>query len=503
MYGSLSRSKKYTSSMLRRASATSDKRPEFLRMVELATDGTDAFDCVVVHSLSRFFRDSFGMEFYVRRLSAHGVRLLSVTQELGNDPTHDMVRKFIAICDEHQSRENAKHVLRSMKENARQGFWNGARPPFRYKTVEAERRGARIKKKLEIDNVEAEVVRRIFDVCENGDGASGPMGVKAVVCWLNERGYRTRQGSRWGIGPLHHLLTNPIYAVRMQFNRKEARSRSRKDASEIVEVVVPAIIEGKRFDDVQGLLRSRNPKVTPPRVVTGPILLTGMAVCAACGAGMTLRTGTSRTGAVHRYYSCSARGRIGPSACPGLAVPMQRLDSLVCEHLASRQFSRDRLTMLIGELEATRAADSAAVDRRLQELQREVVNADDALRRLYRLIEIGDTEPDEILLNRIAVLRGQRERAQAAAERSATGRLAQAPISEARIDEFGDQVRKALCDGDIPFRKAYLRSIVDRVEVARELVRIIGRKSSLESALRAPDGRPPPVHSLVREWRTR
>lgn len=27
---------------------------------------------------------------------------------------------------EHQSRDNAKHTLRAMNENARQGFWNGA-----------------------------------------------------------------------------------------------------------------------------------------------------------------------------------------------------------------------------------------------------------------------------------------------------------------------------------------------------------------------------------------
>jgi len=28
----------------------------------------------------------------------------------------------IALFDEYQSKENAKHVIRSMKENARQGF---------------------------------------------------------------------------------------------------------------------------------------------------------------------------------------------------------------------------------------------------------------------------------------------------------------------------------------------------------------------------------------------
>jgi DNA invertase Pin-like site-specific DNA recombinase len=110
------------------ASATDDKRPEFQRMIERACDGEYAFDVVVVHSFSRFFRDAFGLEFYVRKLAKHGVRLVSITQELGDDPAQVMMRQVIALFDEYQSKENAKHTLRSMKENARQGFWNGSRP---------------------------------------------------------------------------------------------------------------------------------------------------------------------------------------------------------------------------------------------------------------------------------------------------------------------------------------------------------------------------------------
>jgi len=53
-------------------------------------------------------------------------------------------------------------TLRAMKENARQGFWNGARPPIGYRVVEAGQRGAKIKKTLEIDPLQAETVRTIY-----------------------------------------------------------------------------------------------------------------------------------------------------------------------------------------------------------------------------------------------------------------------------------------------------------------------------------------------------
>jgi site-specific DNA recombinase len=96
----------------------------------LAISAESAFDVIVVHSFSRFFRDQFQLEFYVRRLAKNSVRLISITQELGDDPMSNMIRQIMALFDEYQSKENAKHTLRAMKENARQGFWNGALPPI-------------------------------------------------------------------------------------------------------------------------------------------------------------------------------------------------------------------------------------------------------------------------------------------------------------------------------------------------------------------------------------
>jgi len=37
---------------------------------------------LIVHSFSRFFRDHFELEFYVRRLAKNGVRLVSITHKM-------------------------------------------------------------------------------------------------------------------------------------------------------------------------------------------------------------------------------------------------------------------------------------------------------------------------------------------------------------------------------------------------------------------------------------
>jgi hypothetical protein len=41
-----------------------------------------------------------------------------------------------------------------MKENAHQGYWNGAFYPLGYRLVEVEKRGTKIKKALPIDPIE-------------------------------------------------------------------------------------------------------------------------------------------------------------------------------------------------------------------------------------------------------------------------------------------------------------------------------------------------------------
>ena len=89
------------------------------------------------------------------------------------------------------------------------------------------------------------------------------------------------------------------------------------------------MIDPPIFERVQSPLKARNPRMNPPRVVSGPILLTGLAYCATCSGAMTLRTGTSKTGKVHKYYTCSTCARQGKTVCRGHSIKMDKLDDLV------------------------------------------------------------------------------------------------------------------------------------------------------------------------------
>ena len=485
------------------ASAADDRRPVFQQMIERACDGEHAFDYIVVHSYSRFFREAFEQEFYLRKLAKHSVKVVSITQPVGDEsePVQAMMRKVIALFDEYQSKENAKHVIRSMKENARQGFWNRSMAPLGYRIGEAETRGAKIKKKLEVDPVEAETVQLIFNLYLHGDGQSGPLGVKEVVKWLNSRGHRTRRGKTFGVGPIHKLLTNTIYVGRWRYNTKSAKTQQKKTQEEIVEVAVPAIIDDYVFSRVQHQLRARNPKVIAPRVTTGPILLTGLAVCASCNGSMMLRTGTSRSGRVYRYYTCSNCATKGQSVCKGRSIPMEKLDRLVTEHLIERLFNPERLSALLSSLAARRAEKAEGLTSRILALQKEAVDADEKLARLYRLIEDGQTEVDDILKDRITTLRANRDRAKSALDRAKEGSARAIRIDPALIERFGRTMRENFTNGSIPFRKSYLHALVDCIEVGDNRILIKGSKDLVEKAVLATQTGRPPGSQMSTKWR--
>lgn len=488
------------------ASATDDRRPEFQRMIDAATTKPPAFDVILVHSFSRFFRDQFQLEFYVRRLAKAGVRLVSITQELGDDPMSNMIRQIMALFDEYQSKENAKHTLRAMKENARQGFWNGALPPIGYRVVDAaEQRGHRTKKTLEIDPIQAETVRLIYRLAREGDGSSGSMGVKSIAKHLNEAGIRTRDGGRWGVDAVHKVLTRTTYIGRHRFNTKYWKTRERKPEAEVIETAVPPIIKAAEFEAVQMLLKTRCPALTAPRVVSGPTLLTGICFCATCGGAMTLRTGKSGR---YKYYTCSTKARQGETGCKGRTVPMERLDSVVAEHIEHRLLQPKRLEEVLSAVLYCRKERAERRTAHIAELRKRAAEAEAKLKRLYDAIENGVADVSDPLLKvRVTELKSVRDQARADAER-AEGALDRAgpSITPQALKTFASQARRRMRTESGGYRRDHLRALAQRIEVDAKEVRIMGSKSVLLRTLVAASGAKTAgfgVPSFVPKWRAR
>jgi site-specific DNA recombinase len=76
-------------------------------------------------------------------------------------------------------------------------------------------------------------------------------------------------------------------------------------------------------------------------------------------------------------------------------------------------------------------------------------------------------------------------------------------ITDDKIAAFVDVMRSNVLTGETPFRRAYIRSVIDQVEVDDTEIRIIGRKAVLERLVMGGGASPAGVPSFVRECRAR
>ena len=216
---------------------------------------------------------------------------------------------------------------------------------------------------------------------------------------------------------------------------------------------------------------------------------------------MTLRTGTSKSGAVHRYYACSTKGRQGPTGCKGRSIRVHRLDEAVTRHVIQRILEPERLAGLLGTLALRRKEQEQAADHRITEIEGKLREAEQSLQRLYSMIEKGQTTPDELLLDRVERLKAERASCLAALERAKAGRESVTSIDEPKLIAFAELMRSRLTNGEVQFRKAYLSALIERVEVGDDEIRIFGQKTVLEQQIATGGGAGPGVRSFVRRWR--
>jgi site-specific DNA recombinase len=482
------------------ASALDEDRPAFQEMIYKATRSDRPFNFVVVHSLSRFSRDALHSELYVRKLRKVGVELVSITQAVTQDASGEMMRKLLNVFDEHQSRENAKHVHRAMCENTRQGFWNGSRPPFGYGLRIAERRGAKDKKVLVVNEDEAKIVRHIFGMATGVNGH--PVGVKAIASYLNERGI-SRRGHKFGTSSIHEVLTATSYVGRHYFNKKDSRNKKPRPPSEWIELAVPAIVDEEVFNAAQALLRSRNPRRMPPRIANGPTLLAGVARCGHCGAALIQNTGKS---GAYRYYCCSRKLKEGATSCRGLRMRMEDLDQTVIGEVSKRVLEPQRLTEMLRDYVKASARKGVAESDRLTALRRELSETEARLTRAMELIESGlEDVNDRLFRERYTGLKVRRTELESEIATLKKRMNSGEPIiTPEKVACLGALLRDKLNGGSPEFRQAYARLILDEVTVSDEEIRISGSKDILaRCASGEADINMPAVLSFVPDWRAR
>ena len=451
------------------ASATDDNRPGFQEMIGYALDRSNGVEAVLVLTTSRFFREAMGARIYKQRLKKDGVRVVSITQEVSDDPTGTFVEGIFELQDQYESQINGFHTLRGMKENARQGNFNGSRPPFGYQVETFDGPGGKPKRRLTPDPVEAETVRFIFRAYVDGiDGRR--MGTKKLTEYLNENRHLARGGKQWTKMRVQERLADSTYIGEHYFNRFDSRSRKEKPRSEWILISVPPIIDEELWNRAVELRRENRPsKRRPPAVTGSPVLLTGLLYCGRCGARMTLETAKSGR---YRYYNCATYTRKGKNSCPGRRVRQDELDQAVLEHLAGRIFTKERIRAIVRELATEIGKLRRSNKERVTALQARIQDVRMRIRRQYEAIESGAVDMTlvgdrlrELKLEE-ADLSDQIERCQGPSA------LPLYLFKEESLQSIGENLRQTFLTPDGGVAKRYLDLFVRRIEIDGDEVMI-------------------------------
>lgn len=267
-----------------------DQRPAFLRMVSDAEKR--AFSVLVLYAMDRLSRDKFDLVYYKRRLAKAGVKIVYVTQPIGDGAEARLMESLLEGMAAYYSENLARSVRRGLEGNALKGIVTTGRAPFGYRLT-AERR-------LEPDPVAAPHVKTIFERYARGDSRT------AIIADLNAQGVKTTLGNPFKTNSLDTVLKNDVYTGVFRW----AQIRIENDHTPLI---TPAL-----YQEVQQMLKRKAQSKTALKPGDDFYLLTGKFFCAECGAWIVGECGTARSGAVHHYYMCSGRKHGKGCASPRL-----------------------------------------------------------------------------------------------------------------------------------------------------------------------------------------
>lgn len=326
-------------------SGANPHRPVFRRMLEdVLKPGSDVAT-IVVHHTSRFTRNSTEARVVKTKLRRIGVRVVSTSHELTDDPIGKLMEGLLECFDQYESEINGVRTAAAMAEAARQGYFPGARTPFGYHTVPIEPRPGLVRHVLEPVAEEATIVREIFRLYIALGGA------KAVARELNRRGTTYRTGVAWTKDLVLAVVDQAAVIGTYYWGKRRAnRARPREDW---LPLKVEPIVDRDVYEVAQRLRQQRDPSDGAGRASAKQHVLTGKVRCGRCGASYQLETSGKRVdGQVYRYcyYNCRNALRSGVEACEGFRIPTEALDSAVLEHLADRLCRQDRAVVLLRRL---------------------------------------------------------------------------------------------------------------------------------------------------------
>ena len=279
------------------------KRDEFNKMIKESEKGI--FDAVICWKIDRFARNRYDSAMNKARLKKNGCRLFYAKESIPDGPEGIILESVMEGYAEYYSENLSQNVKRGNYESALECKTLGVKVLGYRKAPDG---------KYEIDPDNAPAVRYIFE-----QYASGTPSVD-IINELNNRGYKTLTGGKFGKNSVAQIVRNEKYAGVYTY----------KDCIRI-EGGIPALVDRETFDKCQAKLEQhRRSSRNQGGQAVGKYLLTGKLYCGICGQTMVSGTGTSKTGRQYGYYQCTGAMH---HKCNKKRIKKEKIEAIVIDKL--------------------------------------------------------------------------------------------------------------------------------------------------------------------------
>lgn len=375
-------------------SGLSLERPLLTELREKAKNGE--FDAFIVYSPDRLSRVGEEILMLVKELKICGVKFITINNQFDDSITGKMVAFILGWSSEMEALMIRERTMRGKRTIAQkgslpQGCGSGL---YGYNWIPSNKKN-HIPGRREINEYEARIVKKIFEMTANGDSRF------QVAKLLNEQCIPTKLGRKWHPWTIEHIVTNSAYKGETYFGKTCQEGKKRKAVPEDkwinLPTVTPAIIDEVLYSRVERIVKIGK-ELHRGKKTDNEYLLKGHITCGYCG-NFLVGTCLNRR---WKYYHCSRtyRTSVRTATCKARYIRANEVEEIVWRKARDIiEHPKILLTELKRRIDAQKngkSGNDAKEAKEIADINRRMKDYDSREKRLIRLFGIGGIDEQAV-----------------------------------------------------------------------------------------------------------
>lgn len=451
-------------------------RPALNRLLTDARAGK--FQVVIFLKIDRFGRSQRDLHNLAFELKENGVAIASATEAIDTSTSSGQAfYGMLAVMAELERAQIAERMAAGRQGAARQGRFNGSRTAYGY---DYDRKT----KKLAINEMEAAVVQRVYDLYIT-EGLS----YVTLAARLNAEGVPTKTAGTtgnsfdgekkgWLNTTVEAILKNPIYIGEAHFNKTQSFTRGDgtryarpRPREEWIPIDCPAIISQATWSAAQRRAKKNLKRSQRPKDSVTKFLLGGLLRCH-CGRklyGSSSGTAKGERGKERRRYLYCPRQKFYGSECHEGYHDAEAVESAVLGQALELFRDPERVLAACDDYAEQQRAAEGWSEGQMERLRTELATAEAKRQRAIGLYTDGTISKAQLDIDLRRIdddNKGHQEelaRVEAAARQRKTARDA-----EQAAWAIAGRIKDVVGELTIEEKKELLREVVEKVTVSRE-----------------------------------